>query len=118
MEPGALLNDAYKEFEVGNSSTAQLHETAREQLEIILFSQGDESHKADEYIRYIKDKLPDAVSQCIKAAGEEFSPDIQQSLLKVQFFTFQFFNFITTLYRSSRLISVKGFLVQMYLQMW
>lgn len=58
MEPGALLNDAYKEFE------------------------GDESHKADEYIRYIKDKLPDAVSQCIKAAGEEFSPDIQQSLLK------------------------------------
>jgi hypothetical protein len=58
MEPGALLNDAFKEYE------------------------GDESHKADEYIRFIKDKLPEAVLQCIKAAGEEFEPAIQQSLLK------------------------------------
>ena len=46
--------------------------------------QGDESHKADEYIRFIKDRLPDAVMQCIKAAGEEFIPKIQQSLLMVQ----------------------------------
>ena len=45
--------------------------------------QGDESHKADEYIRFIKDRLPDAVMQCIKAAGEEFIPRIQQSLLMV-----------------------------------
>jgi len=59
MEVGALLNDAYKEYE------------------------GDESHKADEYIRFIKDRLPEAVTQCVKAAGEEFTPKIQQSLLKV-----------------------------------
>ncbi|XP_064405910.1 vacuolar protein sorting-associated protein 16 homolog isoform X2 [Halichondria panicea] len=58
MEVGALLNDAYKEYE------------------------GDESHKADEYIRFVKDRLPEAVMQCIKAAGEEFQPPIQQSLLK------------------------------------
>ncbi|CAI8030181.1 Vacuolar protein sorting-associated protein 16 homolog [Geodia barretti] len=58
MEPGALLNDAFKEYE------------------------GDESHKADEYIRFIKDKLPDAILQCIKAAGEEFEPALQQSLLR------------------------------------
>jgi hypothetical protein len=43
---------------------------------------GDESHKADEYIRFIKDKLPDAILQCIKAAGEEFEPALQQSLLR------------------------------------
>lgn len=58
MDPGALLNDAYKEYE------------------------GDESHKADEYIRFIKDQLSDGVCQCIFAAGEEFQPNIQKSLLK------------------------------------
>ncbi|XP_019850373.1 PREDICTED: vacuolar protein sorting-associated protein 16 homolog [Amphimedon queenslandica] len=57
LQPGAILNDAYKEYI------------------------GDESHKADEYIRYIKDKLPDAVLQCISAASEEFEPKIQQALL-------------------------------------
>jgi len=45
--------------------------------------QGDESHKADEYIRFIKDKLPEAIIQCLKAASEEFFPVMQQSLLKV-----------------------------------
>ena len=46
--------------------------------------QGDESHKADEYIRYIKDKLPEAVEQCVQAASEEFTPEVQQALLMVQ----------------------------------
>lgn len=50
---------------------------------ISLQSKGDESHKADEYIRFVKDRLPEAIMQCIKAAGEEFLPAIQQSLLKV-----------------------------------
>ncbi len=50
---------------------------------VFLLPQGDESHKADEYIRYIKDRLPEAIVQCIKAAGEEFIPKIQQSLLRV-----------------------------------
>ena len=45
--------------------------------------QGDESHKADEYIRYVKEKLPDAVKQCVMAASEEFEPKIQQALLMV-----------------------------------
>lgn len=52
-------------------------------LNVFPTSKGDESHKADEYIRFIKDRLPDAVVQCIKAASEEFDPPIQQSLLKV-----------------------------------
>jgi hypothetical protein len=57
LQPGAILSDSYKEF------------------------RGDESHKADEYVRYIKDRLPDAVKQCVFAASEEFDPLIQQSLL-------------------------------------
>ena len=52
-------------------------------VSLFVLLQGDESHKADEYIRFIKDRLPDAVMQCIKAAGEEFIPKIQQSLLMV-----------------------------------
>lgn len=51
-------------------------------------SQGDESHKADEYIRYIKDKLPDAIKQCLFAASEEFDPIIQQALLMVVSLTY------------------------------
>jgi len=59
LEPGAMLNDALKEFE------------------------GEESHKADEYVRYIKDKMPDAILQCTEAAGAEFEPLLQKSLLRV-----------------------------------
>lgn len=44
-----------------------------------------ESQKADEYLREIKDQklLPEAVSQCIEAAGYEHEPDTQKSLLRV-----------------------------------
>ncbi|KAM6362201.1 vacuolar protein sorting-associated protein 16 homolog isoform 4-T4 [Alca torda] len=43
-----------------------------------------ESQKADEYLREIKDQklLPEAVSQCIEAAGYEHEPDTQKSLLR------------------------------------
>lgn len=42
------------------------------------------SQKADEYIRMIKDKLEDAVNQCIDAAGHEFEPTNQKALLRVR----------------------------------
>lgn len=44
-----------------------------------------ESQKADEYLREIKDQklLPEAVSQCIEAAGYEHEPETQKSLLRV-----------------------------------
>lgn len=44
------------------------------------------SQKADEYIRMIKDKLEDAVNQCIEAAGHEFEPTNQKALLRVRRF--------------------------------
>lgn len=78
LQPGAILNDAYKEYIVRVCVSIDWIS--------FTFSQGDESHKADEYIRYIKDKLPDAVLQCISAASEEFEPNIQQALLMVSHF--------------------------------
>ncbi|XP_062491531.1 vacuolar protein sorting-associated protein 16 homolog, partial [Pezoporus occidentalis] len=63
MAPGALLLEAQKEYE-------------------------KESQKADEYLREIKDQqlLPEAVSQCIEAAGHEHEPDTQKSLLRAASF--------------------------------
>ncbi|NXJ37534.1 VPS16 protein, partial [Ciconia maguari] len=63
MAPGALLLEAQKEYE-------------------------KESQKADEYLREIKDQklLPEAVSQCIEAAGYEHEPDTQKSLLRAASF--------------------------------
>ncbi|KAJ1520941.1 hypothetical protein ONE63_004018 [Megalurothrips usitatus] len=40
------------------------------------------SHKADEYIRLVKDSLPSAVESCIEAAGYEFSPDNQKMFIR------------------------------------
>ena len=50
------------------------------------YMQGEESHKADEYIRYIKDYMPDAILQCTEAAGAEFEDSLQKSLLRVRYF--------------------------------
>ena len=50
---------------------------------LYILLQGDESHKADEFVRYVKDKLPEAVTQCINAASEEYHPPLQQALLLV-----------------------------------
>ncbi|KQK84786.1 hypothetical protein AAES_45387 [Amazona aestiva] len=63
MAPGALLLEAQKEYE-------------------------KESQKADEYLREIKDQklLPEAVSQCIEAAGHEHEPDTQKALLRAASF--------------------------------
>lgn len=60
MAPGALLLEAQKEYE-------------------------KESQKADEYLREIQElgQLPQAVQQCIEAAGHEHWPDMQKSLLRV-----------------------------------
>ncbi|KAG8195406.1 hypothetical protein JTE90_001418 [Oedothorax gibbosus] len=46
------------------------------------------SHKADEYIRMIreKDELEEAVECCLKAAGHEFQPSTQKMLLRAASF--------------------------------
>ncbi|XP_028391423.1 vacuolar protein sorting-associated protein 16 homolog [Dendronephthya gigantea] len=61
VESGAMLYEAMKEFE-------------------------KKSAKADEYIRLIKPKLPEAVRQCVQAAGSEFEPTLQRSLLRAASF--------------------------------
>ncbi|NWR99853.1 VPS16 protein, partial [Motacilla alba] len=63
MAPGALLLEAQKEYE-------------------------KESQKADEYLREIREQqlLPEAVGQCIEAAGYEHEPDTQKSLLRAASF--------------------------------
>ncbi|KAK3602689.1 hypothetical protein CHS0354_017895 [Potamilus streckersoni] len=61
MEPGAMLYEAFKEFQ-------------------------KESQRADEYIRSIKDNLELAVSQCIQAAGYELEPSKQRQLLRAAAF--------------------------------
>ncbi|KAL3836276.1 hypothetical protein ACJMK2_021714 [Sinanodonta woodiana] len=61
MEPGAMLYEAFKEFQ-------------------------KESQRADEYIRAIKDNLELAVSQCIQAAGYELEPSKQRQLLRAAAF--------------------------------
>ncbi|MGH0134554.1 UNVERIFIED_CONTAM: hypothetical protein FKN15_023298 [Acipenser sinensis] len=59
MAPGALLLEAHKEYE-------------------------KESQKADEYLREIKEQnlLPEAVRQCVEAAGFEHEPETQKILLR------------------------------------
>lgn len=39
--------------------------------------------RVDDYMRSIKNHLQEAVSACIKAAGHEFEPKTQRSLMKV-----------------------------------
>ncbi|XP_077989106.1 vacuolar protein sorting-associated protein 16 homolog [Glandiceps talaboti] len=61
MAPGAMLYEASREFQKG-------------------------SQKADEYIRMIKDRLQEAVEQCIVAAGAEHEPNTQRLLLRAASF--------------------------------
>ncbi|KAK2888891.1 hypothetical protein Q8A67_014266 [Cirrhinus molitorella] len=63
MAPGALLLEAHKEYE-------------------------KESQKADEYLREIKEQslLSEAVRQCVEAAGHEYEPETQKTLLRAASF--------------------------------
>ncbi|XP_056606714.1 vacuolar protein sorting-associated protein 16 homolog [Triplophysa dalaica] len=63
MAPGALLLEAHKEYE-------------------------KESQKADEYLREIKEQnlLAEAVKQCVEAAGHEYEPETQKTLLRAASF--------------------------------
>ncbi|XP_065335778.1 vacuolar protein sorting-associated protein 16 homolog isoform X2 [Cloeon dipterum] len=56
-EPGSFLLEASRQFQKG-------------------------SHRSDEYLRLVKDKLKTAVQQCNEAAGYEFSHETQKLLLK------------------------------------
>lgn len=67
MEPGAMLFDASKEFE-------------------------KKSARAEEYIRMIKDRLSEAVQQCIQAAAGEHEPAVQRGLLRAASFGKSFLN--------------------------
>ncbi|CAG0897226.1 unnamed protein product [Cyprideis torosa] len=57
MAPGAMLMEAGKEFM-------------------------NRSHRADDYLREIRSRLKEAVTQCIKAAGFEPEVELQKSLLR------------------------------------
>ncbi|XP_075898377.1 vacuolar protein sorting-associated protein 16 homolog isoform X1 [Nelusetta ayraudi] len=63
MAPGALLLEAHREYEKS-------------------------SQKADEYLREIKEQsmLGEAVAQCVEAAGHEYNPITQKSLLRAASF--------------------------------
>ncbi|XP_028998348.1 vacuolar protein sorting-associated protein 16 homolog [Betta splendens] len=63
MAPGALLLEAHREYEKS-------------------------SQKADEYLREIKEQsmLREAVRQCVEAAGHEYDPKTQKSLLRAASF--------------------------------
>eukprot|EP01113_Clastostelium_recurvatum_P007331 TRINITY_DN1340_c0_g1_i1.p1 TRINITY_DN1340_c0_g1~~TRINITY_DN1340_c0_g1_i1.p1 ORF type:complete len:828 (-),score=182.11 TRINITY_DN1340_c0_g1_i1:129-2612(-) len=72
--------DAVEEiFAVGSTAPAATLYDAAEHFE-------RKSSKADEHIRSIKTELPAAVSQCIAAAGHEFSYPLQRQLLKAASF--------------------------------
>ena len=49
----------------------------------IFLCEQKKSARAEEYIRMIKDRLPEAVQQCIHAAAGEHEPAVQRSLLRV-----------------------------------
>ncbi|XP_057368312.1 vacuolar protein sorting-associated protein 16 homolog isoform X2 [Daphnia carinata] len=57
MSPGAILVEASREFQ-------------------------KRSHRAEEYIRLVKNQLELAVTQCIQAAGNEWQPTVQKVLLR------------------------------------
>ncbi|KAM8905162.1 vacuolar protein sorting-associated protein 16 homolog [Spinachia spinachia] len=63
MAPGALLLEAHREYEKS-------------------------SQKADDYLREIKEQsmLGEAVCQCIEAAGHEYDPNTQKSLMRAASF--------------------------------
>ncbi|GAB0090509.1 Vacuolar protein sorting-associated protein 16 homolog [Sergentomyia squamirostris] len=46
----------------------------------------EKSHQSDEYLCLIKDSLELAVSECIDAAGYEFDPETQKSLIRAAYF--------------------------------
>uniref|UniRef100_A0A182QAU2 Vacuolar protein sorting-associated protein 16 homolog n=1 Tax=Anopheles farauti TaxID=69004 RepID=A0A182QAU2_9DIPT len=46
----------------------------------------DRSHQSDEYLCLIKSRLPAAVANCVDAAGHEFDPVTQQSLIRAAYF--------------------------------
>ncbi|XP_035910618.1 vacuolar protein sorting-associated protein 16 homolog [Anopheles stephensi] len=46
----------------------------------------DRSHQSDEYLCLIQNKLPAAVADCIDAAGHEFDPNTQKSLIRAAYF--------------------------------
>lgn len=66
-------------FKLGSTSPASILLDAVDQLD-------KRSPKADENIQLIRPSLPDAVSTCVQAAGQEFSITWQKQLLKAASF--------------------------------
>eukprot|EP01104_Vermistella_antarctica_P013241 TRINITY_DN397_c0_g1_i3.p1 TRINITY_DN397_c0_g1~~TRINITY_DN397_c0_g1_i3.p1 ORF type:complete len:827 (-),score=204.45 TRINITY_DN397_c0_g1_i3:93-2573(-) len=62
-------------FSIGSTKPAAMLYDAMEHYE-------KRSPKADENIRSIKEELVEAVDACVEAAGQEYSPSMQQQLLK------------------------------------
>ena len=66
-------------FKLGSTSPASVLLDAEDQLE-------KKSSKADDNIQLIRSNLPDAVSSCVQAAGQEYSVHWQKQLLKAAAF--------------------------------
>ena len=66
-------------FKLGSTSPASVLLDAEDQLE-------KKSSKADDNIQLIRSNLPDAVSSCVQAAGQEYSIHWQKQLLKAASF--------------------------------
>lgn len=75
-----MIKDASEEiFKLGSTSPASVLLDAQDQLE-------KKSSKADDNIQLIRSNLPDAVSSCVQAAGQEYSIHWQKQLLKAASF--------------------------------
>lgn len=44
----------------------------------------EKSHQSDEYLSLFRDRMIEAVNECIEAAGYEFCPETQKSLMRVR----------------------------------
>ena len=74
------IEDATEDvFKIGSTSPASVLLDAQDQLE-------KKSSKADDNIQLIRSSLPDAVSSCVQAAGQEYSVHWQKQLLKAASF--------------------------------
>ena len=89
MTPGAILNEASREFEVFPSVCIHSEKYLFFYNKLCSFDDTCQiwlqrsSQRADEYIRIVKDDLDKAVEQCIEAAGHEWEPSVQKKLLRV-----------------------------------
>jgi len=78
VDPGSYLLEASHQFQVSHGNSPSRNFSSKF---LSLFQA--RSHRADEYLRLVKDRLPAAVNSCIEAAGYEFQDKTQDMLIRV-----------------------------------